>query len=733
MTVMIADRLSSGIDRIRDEEDESKTGFRESRLLSVFDEIELLKHQFNPPGNSFHDLVPLELGSEKVFPREGKPKGPAKEYEALFGQFISELGKINTNSGFNFYLESMISLLEKYTWCIPSSSFKTLPDISLFDHSLSTASIAQGLFLYHAHNESTPRWKDDKSKFILMGGDLSGIQDYIFGISRKSGRGVSKIFRARSFYLQALTRSVLLEIQRRLEIFSVCRLVDSGGKFILILPAIDQILQSLSSLEEYIQLWFRNKFKGLITMNLSWQTSLRQQDFFLANFQSKIDEVNESLDESKLKKLKKTFPLKGTIIEEGYDENEGGNCVLCDRNATDTFSSKKYEEKEGVAIPVCSDCCEQIVYIGTRLPKTNYLIYGKNETVPLFNEIRMTLNEGEPANLTDVIHVESLVDNVKFSRARLARHLPRLTKEELADERWFKLFEQEEETRYLEMNLPKTFNMIAKKSKKEYKGKLLGRPLLGFLKADVDNLGLIFSLGMGNRLSVARLTSISRMLNIFFSEYLVELVKEKFPDIYVVFAGGDDLFLVGPWWQTIQFAIELRKRLSLFCAQNPDITLSGGLLVARARLPMRKAVDLVELNLEEAKKARNGSRIKDSVSFLGEVISWRDLEELLDMGYFFDKALEQKERTNFSTAFLYRLLDYHRMYRKFSREKIMRFGRYLSLAYYDIGRNIQSTRKDNQEELEKLYEIFAIGKKERHMLDMLNIPLFYALNLNREG
>jgi CRISPR/Cas system-associated protein Cas10 (large subunit of type III CRISPR-Cas system) len=37
-----------------------------------------------------------------------------------------------------------------------------------------------------------------------------------------------------------------------------------------------------------------------------------------------------------------------------------------------------------------------------------------------------------------------------------------------------------------------------------------GRSLLSFLKADVDNLGLIFSIGLGDNLSVARLASLSR-------------------------------------------------------------------------------------------------------------------------------------------------------------------------------------------------------------------------------
>ena len=731
MSVMIADRLSSGLDRIPDEDHDSKVGFRESRLLSIFDEIELVNHQFKAPGNSFHDLVPLESSDERIFPKPGTPKGRAEDYTHLFDQFLSELKKINTGVEFSFYLDGIISLIEKYTWCIPSSSYKTLPDVSLFDHAFSTANIAQALYAYHKSNGSIPSWNDKETKFILMGGDLSGIQEYIFGISRNSGRGVSKIFRARSFYLQALTRSILLEMQKRLDLSCVFRLMDSGGKFILLLPSIDKVQSELGVFEEEIQMWFRGKFKGQLTLNLSWSTQIAQQDFHLQNFQAKMDAVNESIEESKYRKTNKTFALKGPVIEKGYDEDEGGNCALCTVNAADERSSKKYEEKEGLLISVCDDCCNQIVYIGTRLPSTNYLVYGEKGQIPLFGEIRLTLSENSPSNLKEVALIETLIDSGNFSRIRMARHLPRITNEELVDEKWFNLFNKEEGD--LKADQPKTFNMISQKSKKEKKGKLVGRELLAFLKADVDNLGFIFSLGFGDRLSAARFTSVSRMLNLFFSEYLVELVRTDFPDIYVVFAGGDDLFLVGPWWQTIRFAISLRKKFSLFCSGNSDITLSGGIFVAKPRLPMRKAVDLVENSLEAAKKVREQTRVKDSVNILDETLSWKELEGLLDLGEKFDRAVEEKQRTNFSMAFLYRLLNYHKMYQAFIYEKKINFGRYLSLAHYDIGRNIQADGRDNVPELEMLQKIFTVGAKERPELDRLNIPLFYAINMNRES
>ena len=742
MCIMIADRLSSGSDRLENTQSESVSGFRESRLISVFDEIELKDHAFEPPGNWYHKLTPLEAGNDDIFPNNGKPEGPPKDYETLFSAFQGDLAALKTDNGYYHYLEGLKALMEKYTWCVPSSSYKTLADIPLYDHAHSTACIAQALYLYHLKNDGVPQWQDDQEKFILMGGDLSGIQNYIFGISRNSGRGVSKIFRARSFYLQALTRSVLLEIYRALRLYSVCCLIDSGGKFFLLLPNQPETVQQLETLNIAIQDWFRRRFKGVLTLNLAYSTRLAQQDFQLANFRAKLDDANEALEAAKLQKLQRTLASSGTIIDQDYDEMQDGNCALCSVNAADAASIKIYNAWEGGETSICKECCDQITYIGTRLPRTEYLLYSDTDEqkgkIPLYGGIDLTMTREMPASLGGALHVEAIKGIPGVSHSHIATHLPRITDEELKDQRWFDLFQKEEGFDDLvkaeDDFKPKTFNMIAIKSKQEGpKKNLIGRPLLGFLKADVDNLGLIFSIGFGERLSIARLASASRMLNYFFSQCVVDVLNREFPDIYIVFSGGDDLFLVGPWHETIKFAQSLRERLSDFCAQNTDITLSGGLFISKPRFPMRKAVENAEYLLDQAKQHQSASRQKDSLSILGKVLSWEEIRNLIKLGHTLDRAVKEKERSNFSTAFLHRLLTYHRMYLSFNEQGKIKDGRYLSHAHYDIARNIKDTKKDNQEELDLLYKIFAVGVDERPILDTLNVPLFYAINLNREG
>ena len=66
------------------------------------------------------------------------------------------------------------------------------------------------------------------------------------------------------------------------------------------------------------------------------------------------------------------------------------------------------------------------------------------------------------------------------------------------------------------------------------------------------------------------------LLKDFFEGYLDYLVQqpEYKSALGVLYAVGDDLFLVGAWDKVIDFALELRKSLDRFTGGNPDFTFS---------------------------------------------------------------------------------------------------------------------------------------------------------------
>ena len=736
--IQIADNLAAGF---RMSETNNKQA--PSYLESIFGKIELT-HPLTRKG--FHSLLPLFPDEKTLFPKQTKQDASHDEYLSLLNQFIKDANQLKKHYETShvpphFYIHGLVSMLEKYAWCLPMAD-NNLSGISVFDHSYMLASIAQCLFLYHSYFKTSPTWEDQDHKFVFVAGDLSGIQSYIFGINRSGARGISKMFRARSFYLQALMTSILLWIEQQCQVDSVCRIVKAGGKCVMLLPNIPQVTDAFQRIETNSQTWFKNKYKGRLTLNLSLTITAQQNDFLGPKFRKKMDEVNDSLEQAKYVKLKHTL-TQSPIIHQNYNEYHNGNCSLCTHNAATDYLTLNKET--GEQITVCKDCLEQIENIGTPLPKEkyNYLVYydqAQSQSIKnasqLFNNISLHITEAHPKSFHKIMQVESFSNQIEcFDTARLARFLPEITQEELNDEALKQLLSEDINGKNLNVGDPKTFGMIAIKSKKKSNNSYIGRSLLGFVKADVDNLGLIFSTGLKNH-SASGFLALSRMINYFFSDYLLHLVKETYHDIYVVFSGGDDLFLVGPWNQVIDCMITLQEKFTQFCANHKDMHFSCGILPAKPRLPMSQAAELVEKQLEKAKHMMH----KNAVCLLQTPVQWSFFKTLIqDVGKIMDQAVDNESKTGFSTSFLFRLLSYHRMYKKFMHykhggtPKNITCGNYAALAYYDIGRNLDKKDLDNETEKDMLYRIMSVGKDphEKNELNHLDIPLFYAINLNR--
>jgi CRISPR-associated protein Cas10/Csm1 subtype III-A len=148
-------------------------------------------------------------------------------------------------SDFNSYFNSLYHILHKYTWCLPTAVYENVPDISLFDHLKSTCAIAsclsevsdetflgdvlKALFDKEATTDEKNTLNDEK--FILIEGDLSGIQKFIYSVTSK---GAAKGLRERSFYLQLLTEAISNYILRKLKILKANLLYCGGGHFYIL-------------------------------------------------------------------------------------------------------------------------------------------------------------------------------------------------------------------------------------------------------------------------------------------------------------------------------------------------------------------------------------------------------------------------------------------------------------------------------------------------------------------
>jgi CRISPR-associated protein Csm1 len=173
---------------------------------------------------------------------------------------------------------------------------------------------------------------------------------------------------------------------------------------------------------------------------------------------------------------------------------------------------------------------------------------------------------------------------------------------------------------------------------------------------DVDNLGKIFSRGLEDNYSLPRLGGLSRQLSYFFTIYLNSLAerrthnlpagcikadslldegKEDRLNLVFIYAGGDDLFVVGAWNEVVAFSLDTYQAFRTYTGHNPDITISGGIYLANIKFPLYQAAELAGEAEEQAKG--NG---RDSLGLFGEVFKWDEwlgkttvMNKLDDAGY----------------------------------------------------------------------------------------------------
>ncbi len=732
----LADRLSAGADRIEETESED---YKRARLACVFQQVSLSGRE-GTGGQGQRRYYPLKPIEEGIFPL-AEDEARATAYGDLYQAFLGAQEQLPLDGGTVRYLQALSSLLERFLWCVPASAYHTRPDVSLYDHALTTAAIAQCLYQYHREKGGLPDEQADPTpKFLLVGGDLSGIQSYIFGLERSHGAGVAKLLRARSFYLQALTRSVVLETCARAGLSPLARIMDAGGRFILLLPHTERVRQMLEGLAREVEEWFFRRFHGKLSLNLDYSTMLGQGDLAQERFRDKLDQLNQALEAAKLRKFSRLMESGlPAVMELDYSlYAQGGACAACGLLPVDPEFSRRYAREYGKEVGLCASCAEQILLVGRKLPTAGWMAVGRGgEGLELFGGMRLRLYQDQPppdqTGFAEVVEVAALKGEGRGRAAYfpLAGCMPIISQADLEGWRWWGELHQDEEggdyyqDEPVRPGMPKTFNMLADQAReaplpgKEDQG-LVGKSLLGVLKADVDNLGLIFSLGLGQRASISRYVFLSRMLNHFFSDYLVELIQQDFPDTYLVFSGGDDLFLLGPWRQMVGLARRIGKEFRRLVAHNPAMTLSLGLAVCKPGLPMQSLAHLAEELLERSKAYRETKRGKNAVTLFDTTVDWGRFAELVKKGDWLHGILQKGLIT---MGLAGRLLGYGDDMRAVQEGQVER-AIFRSHMSYDFARNLDQDLRENDSEL--WGELMGIQQDER-LLGQIRLPVTYAL------
>lgn len=142
---------------------------------------------------------------------------------------------------------------------------------------------------------------------------------------------------------------------------------------------------------------------------------------------------------------------------------------------------------------------------------------------------------------------------------------------------------------------------------------------LGILRMDVDGLGARFVKGFASMEDYRRFSD--RLTGFFKTKVKKEFACQFAADVMVLYAGGDDLFVVGRWDRTIEFAHEVHDAFAS-CFEADGLTLSGGVAVVDAKFPIAKAAELAGDAEDAAKRFRGGE--KNAFSLFGQCVSWKN-------------------------------------------------------------------------------------------------------------
>jgi len=604
---------------------------------------------------------------------------------------------------FECFISHIFNILYRYTWCIPSNTQEDIPDVSLCDHLKTTAAIASCLYLYHSDAgtlEESEISQTNINPFCLVSGDLSGIQRYIFDIaSIGAGGGIARRLRARSLYVQLCAEVAAHLILRRLCIpIEIHTVINSGGRFYLLLPNLPETSAMLDEIQRDIDTWFIHELNGELALNLAWvsfgDNGFKAGQHGETGFARILEMVNVRLNHQKQNRFAEALRVSGQWTEDSFK---------IDTSYEGRDSCNSCRKFPATAENLCSHC-RLDRDVGSILPSAKYLAFSASEagTIPVLGHSVDVLNSmlGSPGHNHPYL-VMKLNDP---DLADIAKHpaMPKYLAKFIATPDDCGICKEER-------GPVATFECIANRAE--------GEKLLGFLKADVDRLGESFIFGLQGETAsadtISRVSTLSRMLDLFFSGWIEHLTAEN-KDFYTIYSGGDDLFLVGPWNKILDIAEKIKVDFAKFTG-NPSLTISAGVAIARHDFPIPSAAQAAADALRQSKQ-----KGRDRITVLGTTLHWPDWVKVKEEWELLRPSVGQ-----IPSAFLYSLLRFSTMWQKYKKGDTLGL-RYHPLLAYSIQRNLDPKK------MPELYQwadrILAIqpGDKE-HEFIMDNLGLIASL------
>lgn len=442
---------------------------------------------------------------------------------------------------------------------------------------------------------------------VVVLGKIAGIQQFVFA-TNEAGGGQSKRLRARSLVVSLIAEVAALRILQALRwpLDNVHYVLHGAGKFVL-KGRPDAGYQAVVDAERRTMCtWLERHLNGELQLVLASGESEGSAVLAYRNAQQQLHRMS----------ARPRGPDPGEPWESSrlILEPLGTPCSLCGRfKATDD----EQDPDTGLRRRICS-WCACTWQLGYQLPRAHWLVIRRPATaedLDLMGYGVTVLHAPQPAIPSGAVALANLLRPEyrpdwcpadHFLERRLIAHVP------LDDER----------------RRPLEFTEIAARA--------AGASLLGVLAADVDNLGTAVDATLAGSHELSKMADLSRSLEEFFAGFLksmLEMPGRRWQTVYTLFAGGDDLVMVGPWDLMFAFAGQLREWFAeRFGTQG--LTLSAGLALSKPKRPIRAGVTDAKRLVDVAKTqaAPTEAAPKDQCAALGQLWKWKNHHEIQEAG-----------------------------------------------------------------------------------------------------
>ncbi|MGH9839918.1 MAG: type III-A CRISPR-associated protein Cas10/Csm1, partial [Blastocatellia bacterium] len=553
----------------------------------------------------------------------------------------------------------LLHVLQVFGWCLPASiPTESASDVSIYNHARSSAAIATCLFAAVA-DASEAVDSPDCAIAVLVKGDISGTEDFLYLVTNA---GAACGLRGRSFYLQLLGESVARWMLRQFSLPATNLLFAGGGHFYLLLPA-EELKARWDVLRRTIaeKLW--RAHQGGLSLAMG-RVELRAGDF--PGFAEKWAAVSRAAGEAKQRKW---IELGGEAMMEAlFTPRQHGTtaeemCQVCQGEYDGAGG-----DRENNGVRRCRRC-EGFEELGRELRNATHLV---TFTVPDGAAPENAIWRETLESFGAAVHLLDRTSDAPDAPSQAASaHVELLQPGGFADRfRWDGL-----PTGYGVRLLADATPMKSEGEIADFKDLAEaadGVKWLGALRMDVDDLGRVLLEGLSRQATIARISALSESLRWFFESRVAGACRAQNrrggsgkDSVYLIHAGGDDLFVVGAWSALPPLAAAIRDEFHALVGGD-HVTLSAGIAVEGPAYPFHQLAADARRALEEGAKAFRPE--KNAICFLQKPVGWRQFKRADHWRDELTKMLEDKRR-RMPRAVLARLDEIHAIYEENARRQ----------------------------------------------------------------